>query len=192
MRFLESIKAEDGRLFHLDYHQKRLDRTLRSIGCDVDYRLSRLLKAPEHGLYRCRILYDDKEINAEYLPYTIRTFHSLKAVIDDEIEYSHKYADRERLDKLFTRREDHDDVVIVKDGLLTDTTIANIALYDGERWFTPARPLLQGTTRARLLDEGSLLEADISLESLHRYQSTAIMNAMLGFVQVKNGIISPK
>lgn len=192
MRFLETIKAEDGRLFHLDYHQKRLDQALISIGSDVDYRLSQLLKAPERGRYRCRVLYDDNDLKVEYLPYATRTFHSLKAVFDDEIEYSYKYADRERLDKIFSKRGSHDDVVIVKDGLLTDTTIANIAFYDGEQWFTPARPLLQGTTRARLLDEGSLLEADISLESLYHYQATAIMNTMLGFVQVKNGIISPK
>ncbi len=192
MRFLETIRAEHGRLFHLEYHQKRLNRALLSIGSDVDYRLSELLTPPSSGLYRCRIIYDEYGLTTEYLPYSPRTFHSLQAVIDDGIEYSHKYADRKRLDRLLARRASCDDVVIIKDGLLTDTTIANIAVYDGDQWLTPATPLLPGTTRARLLDEGKLIEADISLESLPRYQATAIMNAMLGFVQVENGIISPK
>ena len=95
-------------------------------------------------------------------------------------------------DELYARRGACDDIVIVKNGLLTDTTIANIALYDGNQWLTPASPLLEGTTRTRLLDIGKLTEAEISIDTLDRYYMTAIMNTMLGFVQVENGIILPK
>lgn len=192
MKFLETIKADDGHLFHLEYHQKRLNRSIASLGSDVRYELRDLLRPPQSGLYRCRILYDDADITIEYLPYKTRIFHLLQAVIDDNIEYHYKYAQRERLDELFAQREHCDDIVIVRNGMLTDTTIANIALYDGNRWVTPASPLLEGTTRTRLIDAGKLTEADISLDTLNRYHATAIMNAMLGFVQVENGIILPK
>lgn len=192
MKFLETVKADDGHLFHLNYHQKRLDRSMASLGSHVGYELKDLLKPPQSGLYRCRILYNSATISIEYLPYTARTFHSLQAVIDDDIDYHFKYAKRERLDELFTQRDHCDDVVIVQHGMLTDTTVANIALYDGNRWVTPTSPLLEGTTRARLLDVGKLTEAEISIETLDRFYATAIMNAMLGFVQVENGIIMPK
>ena len=46
----------------------------------------------------------------------------------------------------------------MKQGLLTDTSIANIALSDGTHWYTPAHPLLKGTKRAALLEEGILQE----------------------------------
>ena len=52
--------------------------------------------------------------------------------------------------------------LIVKDGYLTDTSIANIALYDGYTWFTPAHPLLRGTKRAELLNKQLIVEKDIA------------------------------
>lgn len=192
MEFLETIKAQDGRLFHLEYHQQRLQRALASIGCKRIFPLADLLCPPRDGLFRCRVLYDEESLTTEYIPYTPRIVHTLQAVIDDSIEYPHKYANRDRLDTLYTQRGSCDDVLIVKDGLLTDTTIANIALFDGKQWFTPETPLLLGTTRARLLEEGRLTPMRISLDMLPHFKATAIMNAMLGFVQVKDGIIRPK
>ena len=64
---------------------------------------------------------------------------------------------------------------------MTDTTIANIAFFDGKTWFTPTTPLLQGTTRARLIDEGFLKLRDIKKEDIKEYSRFALMNAMIGF-----------
>ncbi|WP_309546477.1 aminotransferase class IV [Hoylesella marshii] len=72
-----------------------------------------------------------------------------------------------------------DDVLIVRNGLLTDTSYTNIALYDGYQWFTPATPLLEGTMRASLLDSGMLIEKDILLSDLPHYQYIALFNAMI-------------
>ena len=65
---------------------------------------------------------------------------------------------QKKLNSLFQIRQDKDDILIVKNGLLTDTSIANIALYDGNDWYTPLHPLLKGTKRAELLDKGVLKE----------------------------------
>ena len=65
----------------------------------------------------------------EYFPYSIREVKSLQLVNDDTAEYSFKYADRSVLDRNFALRGNADDVVIVRSGMLTDTSIANIALY---------------------------------------------------------------
>lgn len=192
MLFLETVKAEHGRLFHLEYHQRRLERTLNAFDIKKHYNLSELLDPPKEGLIRCRVLYGDKQISAVYLPYAPRTFNCLQAVIDDKIEYGFKYADRTALDADFESRGACDDIVIVKNGLLTDTTVANIALYDGTRWITPKTPLLHGTTRERLLERGEIEEADIPLSELGRYERCALMNALIGFVEIENGIIPPK
>jgi len=76
---------------------------------------------------------------------------------------------------------DCDEIIIEQNGYLTDTTIANIAFYDGERWITPAKPLLKGTMRAKLLDEGLLHEKEIKKEDLKNYSQVALINAMIGF-----------
>ena len=52
-------------------------------------------------------------------------------------------------------------VNFVKNGRLTDTSYSNIALFDGNRWVTPAHPLLKGTMRQSLIDKGLLKEKGI-------------------------------
>ncbi len=192
LSFLETIRVEDGIAFNLEYHQQRLNHTLTSFGITTDIALSTLIIPPPEGLFRCRIVYDGHDIDISYHPYSARVFRSLQAVICDDIEYSFKYADRGPIDRLFTQRADSEDIAIVKNGLITDTSIANLAFYDGSKWFTPKTPLLHGTTRQRLLDEGKLVTRDIHLESIADYQKIAVMNAMVGFLEVENGIIFPK
>ncbi len=42
-----------------------------------------------------------------------------------------------------------DEVIVEKDGYLTDTTIANIAFFDGKRWITPKIHYLEGLLERR-------------------------------------------
>ena len=69
----------------------------------------------------------------------------------------------------------------MKNGLLTDTSIANIALYDGNDWCTPLHPLLKGTKRAELLDKGVLKEKEIKKEELSSFSAVRLFNAMIGW-----------
>ena len=177
-RYLETIRADDGKLFHLAYHQARLNTTLGESGV---HKLSEILVAPKEGLFRCRVSYNAVDIRVEYIPYLKREIKRLKIIEADRLEYARKYEAREDLNALFKKRENCDDICIIKNGLLCDTTIANIALFDGERWVTPKTPLLEGTTRARYLDEGKIFPKDIALSELFRYKKMALMNAMIDF-----------
>ena len=85
------------------------------------------------------------------------------------------------MNSLFQIRQDKDDILIVKNGLLTDTSIANIALYDGNDWYTPLHPLLKGTKRAELLDKGVLKEKEIKYHT-----ATHLLNAALKVVVNKD------
>ena len=72
-------------------------------------------------------------------------------------------------------------ISIVQNNLVRDTSIANIALFKNGRWLTPKEPLLCGTTRARLLIEKKIFEADITPKELCQAQKIALLNAMIGF-----------
>ncbi|HFQ61586.1 MAG TPA: hypothetical protein ENK39_04715 [Epsilonproteobacteria bacterium] len=178
---LETIKIEEGKVFNLDYHQQRCDFSRSKLLQSKDkLDLSAAIHPPHKGLYRCRILYNTKIRSIEYIPYTPKKISTLK-IISSNLEYAFKYAKRETLDSLLHTHADVDEIIIEKDGYLTDTSIANIALYDGEKWITPSRPLLQGTMRAKLIDDGLLTLGDIKKEHLSKYTQVALMNAMLGF-----------
>jgi 4-amino-4-deoxychorismate lyase len=116
-----------------------------------------------------------------YHPYSKRNIKTLKIIEVDTLEYSQKYENRDTLNYYFEQREDADDILFVKNALVTDTTIANIAFYQDGVWFTPASPLLEGTTRERYLESGVLIPKDIKVEELHNYSQIALLNAMIDF-----------
>ena len=92
--------------------------------------------------------------------------------------------DRSALDACFARRRGADDVIIVRRGLLTDTTVANLALFDPHtaRWYTPAVPLLAGTHRSALLSAGVITpHPNLTPESLVRFTRLRLFNALLGW-----------
>ncbi|MBL4730676.1 MAG: aminotransferase class IV [Sulfurimonas sp.] len=185
--FLETIKIFDGKVYNMDYHQKRYESVLSSFSVTLFQDLSRLIQAPKKGLYKCRIVYNCESIlDVTYHPYVKPSVTSLQLVYDDAIEYSMKYEKRNAIKKLFELREGCDDILIVKNGLITDTSIANIALYDGVSWLTPTRPLLRGTTRERLLKNKKIVESNICVDELNKFSKIALLNAMIDFDIITN------
>lgn len=176
---------------NLSAHNERMNNTIR-----VHYGSSVIPVSLEDfitaegckGRTRCRVEYTSAVEKVEYFPYSIREMKSLQLVNDDMAEYSFKYADRSVLDRNFSLRDNADDVVIVRSGMLTDTSIANIALYKEGKWFTPKYPLLKGTRRARLLAEGIIEEDIIMADSLHKYEKIRLFNAMISFGEVEMDI----
>jgi 4-amino-4-deoxychorismate lyase len=184
---IETIKALDGKIYNIDYHQKRYERTLTYYYGLVNavYDLKEFLKPPKDGLYRCRVVYSHKGIlDVSYYKYKKRAINKLKIVYDDEITYKYKSTNRDMLDKLYAQRGDADDVIIIKDGYVTDTTIANIAFKTNGVWYTPKQPLLKGTTRQRLLDAGKLQERKI--KHINSYTDIALLNSMIDFDIITN------
>jgi len=132
------------------------------------------------GVYRCRVLYGQDIEQIEYSPYTPKAIHSLK-IISSSIEYHYKYADRKELDDLLKAHPHADEIIIEQGGLITDTTIANLAFFKDGQWYTPRSPLLEGTMRAKFLDNGLLIPKDIRKEEVDNYTHVALINAMIGF-----------
>ena len=184
--FFESIKILDGKIYNLKYHNQRVKKTLHDIyHVDKDIELKDFINAPKRGLYKCKVVYSKTLQNISYSIYHPKELKSFK-LINSNIEYNYKSVNRDQIDNLFAKRENCDDIIIIQDNLIKDTSIANIALFDGLKWFTPKTPLLKGTQRAKLLEEKIVFEKDLKLKDLEKSTKFAIINAMIGFKQIKN------
>lgn len=181
--FVETIRIDNGKACRLELHQERMERTRRMFWSGLpDIMLADYLRdLPDAGIFKCRVLYGERIEAVECTPYRIRPVRTLQAVYADEVDYACKRADRSELNRLFEGRAGSDDVLIVRKGLLTDTSIANVALYDGTGWYTPAAPLLAGTCRADLLRRGVLRERNMAVDDLYTYSEIRLFNAMIGF-----------
>jgi 4-amino-4-deoxychorismate lyase len=179
----EAIRVLDGVFHDLEYHQERFERSRRDyFGIDQPILLKDILNVPENhrqGIVKCRVIYRRDIEAVEYLPWKRRTIRSLKIVRNDRIDYLYKYEDKTALEALAAQKGDCDDVLIVKNGLITDTSFSNVAFFDDKQWLTPAEPLLCGTKREKLLQEGILRKADISPGDLGQYISIRLINAMM-------------
>jgi 4-amino-4-deoxychorismate lyase len=181
-RLFETIKIFERKIANLDYHNHRLNVARQKLmGLDVGIDLRNMLVIPEKlamGLYRCRVVYDEHGfLPAEFTPYDLKMIRSLKIIHDDGIDYSYKYENRTHLDRLFAQRGDCDDILIIKNGLVTDTSICNIVFYDGEKWITPSTPLLKGTKRMKLLEEGLIIEDEIRESDIKKFKKACLINA---------------
>jgi len=181
----ESIKLKNGEYSNLFYHEQRMNRSLTALsGLQANIDLGEILrnvKTPEQGLYKCRILYDDRSRKIEFVPYEVRPVHTLRIVEDDGISYEYKYNDRMAINRLFELRENCDDILIVKGGMVTDSSIANIVFKRDKKWFTPWAPLLKGTMRSKLLELNLVQEEEIRLKEIYNFESFKLINAMLEF-----------
>lgn len=167
-------------------HQQRMDSTRAQVlGLGPGPVLAQVLPPhlPKHlGLFKCRVLYAAHIEEVQLSPYQPAQVNALQLVHCNHIDYAHKYEDRQLLQQLTAQHTaaPHQDIWIVKNGLLTDASYANVALYDGCRWLTPSTPLLQGTQRARLLAEGLLAEEELRPADLRLFKKAALINAMRG------------
>jgi len=178
---LETIKVEDGTVFNLHYHQKRCNTSRQKLYQSDDILdLSSVLSPPKKGLYRCRVIYAAKIKSIEYIPYAPKIISKFK-IVSSELSYDLKYANRISLDTLLLTHQDVDEVIIEKDGYITDTTFSNIAFYDSKEWVTPSQPLVHGTMRQKLIDEGLLQPKIIKKDDIKNYTNVALINAMIGF-----------
>lgn len=131
------------------------------------------------GTYeRCRFVYDANGVHkVEIIRAARRNIRSLQCVHADDFDYSHKFADRLRFD-LLNQNIKTDDILIIKNGFLTDTTYANIVFRDKSgHWFTPSTPLLAGTKRAQLLAENKIKAVDLRPKDISKFVEVRLINA---------------
>lgn len=197
----ETIKCQNRQLHNLYYHNFRVRWSLENLyGIIEDFDFQNIIEIPDwvgEGLYRCRVSYGEEISKVEFFEYEFK--HPKFIQIDEyqSFKYDFKYEDRSRFQHLLKLYPKVDDVIITQNGLLTDATYANLAFFDGTKWFTPNTYLLRGTKREYLLDNQLLTEVEITVKDLKNFKRISFINAMRGLdlsyeFEVNNNIISIK
>lgn len=180
--FFETIRYDNGVLENLSYHQKRVDRCFAAFGATSSIRLTDIvfpLHLIKDQLYKCRVKYNlEGATFIEWEPYTTRQIYTIAYVETNGYEYAHKYTDRTWLNNAL-KNAGTDEIILTDKGIIKDASYANLALYNGDQWHTPINPLLQGTKRAALIDQGILTEKEIHINDLAQYEQVKLINAMM-------------
>jgi 4-amino-4-deoxychorismate lyase len=77
----------------------------------------------------------------------------------------------------------HKDVLLyTAEGVVTETSIRNVAFRRGDKWITPSTQsgCLPGVVRRLMLEEGRLIEGDIRVEELRHDEMVLTMNSVEG------------
>jgi 4-amino-4-deoxychorismate lyase len=181
-QLLETIKLEDGVLKSISLHNERFNYVRAKLfGASNKISLEKEIQLPisiKKGIYKCRIIYSTNIESVEFSQYLIKPVKTLKLVYDNDIIYNYKYLDRTCIEK-HMKHISEDDILIVKSGLITDVSFANIVFFDGLKWITPTLPLLEGTKRKYLLAKKLIFEDEIKPNDLKHFKKTRLINAML-------------
>lgn len=138
-QFIESIRIENGKIWNIDFHNQRMHETRKAYFNITEFLDIKSIISPKEYSKRtkCRIKYNESTISIEYFTYYLRPINSLQLIQYNNIDYSFKKYDRSLLNELFSKRNNCDDILIVKNNLLTDTSTCNIALFNGQDCILP-------------------------------------------------------
>jgi len=179
----ETIRIENGIIMHPGEHEKRMFTSRCALfGLNDPISLQQVITVPAEytgGIVRCRIDYGREIENVKFTTYERKPLKRFRIVIKDEIEYPFKFSDRSALESIRMENMDADEIILVKDGRITDTSFSNLIFLDGTEWITPSSPLLKGTCRGRLIRDGKIKERDIFLKDVALFTGFKIINAMI-------------
>ncbi|PJG83885.1 aminotransferase class IV family protein [Caviibacterium pharyngocola] len=184
----ETLCIERGVLHNAPFHQARYAQSLRRFygkSAVIIHDLSEIIKnhtalfqSIETPIIRCRIDYNRSNYQINCFPYERKNYLKFQPVICNDIDYGLKYANRDMLNRLLAQKDDCDEIMIIKQGKVTDCSIGNLVFRQGSQWFTPDSPLLAGTQRAKLLAEKRIKERSIYAENLAEFDEIRLINAL--------------
>lgn len=180
-RFIETLCIRNGEIRNLRFHQERVNRSRwKLLGFSNELNLNEFIinQLPEGFQGKGRMIYSEELESIEFLPYQIRPIQSVRLVENNEVDYSFKFEER----SVFEQMKDsvtEDEIIIVKNGQITDTSYSNLVFFDGENWITPRSFLLNGTMRQSLLQSGKIIEEEVNPKDLNRFHSFKLINAMM-------------
>jgi 4-amino-4-deoxychorismate lyase len=196
-QFFESICINDGVAENLHFHQARVNKTLNAFDASqysIDLtKIIQQLVLPTLGLFKLRISYDLKgNYQAACNPYQYRLMNHFALLDIKGHRYDYKYANRDWINEALAQ-SGKDEIIMHDDGLIKDCSYTNIVFFDGANWYTPESPLLEGTQRAKLIQEGIIITKALHVDELPNFQKFKCINAMIHWdiaVEYKIDLIS--
>ncbi|HEX4999085.1 MAG TPA: aminotransferase class IV [Terriglobia bacterium] len=191
-QLLETMRAENGVVSLLDRHLERLRASAARLHFQLDLESVRLgvelaardaagparlrLTLPENGDWRL-----ESGAIPEGTP-GLLTLAALR-VNSSDIRLYHKTTNREFYERARAGvAPDADALLINERNEVTETTIANIAVWRNGQWITPPVRcgLLAGVQRAELLSRGMIVEGVIPMAGLVDGETVRCFNALRG------------
>jgi 4-amino-4-deoxychorismate lyase len=182
-QFFESIRINDGIAENLNFHQARVHKTLNAF--DASHNSIELttivqeLVLPRLGLFKLRISYDlNGNYEAKCNPYQYKQINHFALVDIKGQSYDYKYENRDWINEALVQ-SGKDEIMMHEDGLIKDCSYTNIVFFDGANWYTPESPLLEGTQRAKLIQEGIIIPKALHINDLPNFIEFKCINAMI-------------
>lgn len=180
---IESIYCVDGHAPLLELHQERVNRTLVHLYNSSSDRLT--IKIPEYEwekskVYKLRVVYNPDMCSVQAIPYSPKLITSAILIENNDIDYSYKFYNRDVINTLTSsiNNKNNSEIIIVKDGCITDSSYHNLVFRKGKKFYTPKNPLLHGVQREFLMSIGYLEPIDILVSDLPDYDECYFINAL--------------
>ncbi|MDQ3142384.1 MAG: aminotransferase class IV [Bacteroidota bacterium] len=180
--FFETMAMKEGSIRNVFFHQKRMEETFKMFYPSEKAINLSLIQFQEpmlpHLKYKVKVQYNNLGFKFNVQPYHSKVFKNVHIKNDNQIDYPFKFTNRKNINSLMKQIPDTDQIIILKDDYITDSSYSNIVFYDGERWITPATPLLKGTMREYLLSEKRINEDYLEVKQLIHFKEFKFINAM--------------
>ena len=181
----ESICVENYQIKLSEFHQKRMDNSyLKLFNVKNKWSIKKIfesLKIESKNKYKLRINYSQSKYSISLNKYFKKKIRSLQCLELNDYSYDLKYTDRSIIDKNYKLKSLSDDILIIKNGLVTDSSYCNIVFFDGLSWVTPKYPLLEGVQRNFLLKNKIIFKKKIKVSDISKYKSFVLINSMIEF-----------
>ena len=182
-QFFESICIKEGIAQNLSAHQLRVNRTLNAFHASIDsivlVDIVKQLVLPPEGLFKLRISYD---LNGNYqpvfTPYQYKQIQNFALVDIKGHRYDYKFSNRNWINEALAL-SGKEEIMMHDAGFIKDCSYTNLVFYDGVNWYTPSVPLLEGTQRAKLIQEGIITPKVLYISDLPNFQKFKCINAMI-------------
>jgi 4-amino-4-deoxychorismate lyase len=182
-QFFESICVKDGIAENLSFHQARVNKTLDEFNASNNsielVSIVHQLSISKEGLFKLRISYD---LNGNYqvklAPYQYKLIQNFALVDIKGHRYDYKDENRDWINDALSQ-SGSDEIMMHDNGLIKDCSYTNIVFYDGVNWYTPESPLLPGTQRAKLIQEGLILTKALHVKDIPSFVKFKCINAMM-------------
>ena len=181
----ESICVENYQIKLSEFHQKRMDNSyLKLFNVKNKWSIKKIfesLKIESNQKYKLRINYSQSKYSISLKKYFKKKIRSLQCLELNDYSYDLKYTDRSVIDKNNKLKSLSDDILIIKNGFVTDSSYCNIVFFDGLSWVTPKFPLLNGVQRNFLLKNKIIFKKKIKVSDISKYKSFVLINSMIEF-----------
>lgn len=180
--FLETINIQNGIVQNLHGHIARMRETAQHFGFSAPNfpELKTLIpkELQKNAKIKCRLIYHTEINEITFEKYIPKIIKSLK-LVEASPDYSFKFSDRTELNALLSQKGDCDEILIVRNGCITDTSFSNVVFRRENDFFTPDTYILNGTKRQLLLQQGIIREKRITVENMGEFDEIILVNAML-------------